>query len=120
MGDAMDCATKDLRDTGQPAIVQEIIAKRIVDIAASGERDPQKLASMALHSLGIAGCENMDEKLPIPCEHCHGTGIQAGLECKECGGRGHRVVVAGKLQPNGQNRQPRQQPQRWRQRLPRT
>ena len=37
----------------------------------------------------------MDEKLPIPCEHCHGTGIQADLECKECGGRGHRVVVAG-------------------------
>jgi DnaJ-class molecular chaperone len=56
----------------------------------------------------------MDEKLPVPCEHCHGTGIQAGLECRECGGRGHRVVVAGKLQPNRQRSQPRQQPQRWR------
>ena len=54
MGDAIDCATKGLRDTGQPDVVQEIIAKRIVDLAANGERDPQKLANMALHSLGIA------------------------------------------------------------------
>ena len=54
MGDAFDCATNGLQDTGQPGVVQEFIAKRIVDLAASGERDPQKLASMALHSLGIA------------------------------------------------------------------
>lgn len=54
MGDAFDCVTKGLRDTGQPDVVQEIIAKRIVDLAANGELDPQKLANMALHSLGIA------------------------------------------------------------------
>jgi hypothetical protein len=54
MGDAFDCITKGLHDTGQPDVVQEIIAKRIVELARDGERDPQKLANMALHSLGIA------------------------------------------------------------------
>ena len=54
----------------------------------------------------------MNEKLPIPCEHCRGTGIQSGLDCRECGGRGFRVMVAGTLQPNRQQqRPPRQQPQ---------
>jgi hypothetical protein len=54
MGEAYDHATRGLHDTGQPALVQEIIAKRIVDLAGSGERDPQKLANLALQSLGIA------------------------------------------------------------------
>jgi hypothetical protein len=41
----------------------------------------------------------MNEKLPVPCEHCHGTGVNAGIECRECGGKGHRVVIAGRLVP---------------------
>jgi hypothetical protein len=40
-----------------------------------------------------------NEKIPIPCEHCHGTGIIRGIECRECLGRGHRVVVAGRVVP---------------------
>jgi DnaJ-class molecular chaperone len=37
------------------------------------------------------------EKVPVPCDRCHGTGINAGIECSECGGKGHRVVIGGKM-----------------------
>jgi DnaJ-class molecular chaperone len=40
-----------------------------------------------------------NEKIPIPCENCHGTGIVRGIECRECLGRGHRVIVAGRVVP---------------------
>jgi DnaJ-class molecular chaperone len=39
----------------------------------------------------------MNEKIPIPCEHCHGTGLIAGIECMECHGKGHRVVIGGNM-----------------------
>jgi hypothetical protein len=54
MGEAYDRARKMLHDRGQPLVVQEIIAKRIIDIAASGERDADELARKALQALGIA------------------------------------------------------------------
>jgi hypothetical protein len=53
MGEAFERAAKGLHDRGQPAVVQEIIAKRIIDLAGYGERDPEKIANMALKSLGI-------------------------------------------------------------------
>jgi hypothetical protein len=53
MGDAFDRATHDLHDRGQPAVVQEILAQRIIDLAAWGERDPEIIASKALDSVGI-------------------------------------------------------------------
>ena len=53
MGEAFDTARHGLHDRGQPAVVQEIIAKRIIDIAATGERDPRQLAQQALKALGI-------------------------------------------------------------------
>ena len=53
VGEAYDRAKKGLHDRGQPVVVQEIIAKRIIDLAGFGERDPQKIADMALASLGI-------------------------------------------------------------------
>src|ERR1700757_1000413 len=43
MGEAFDRARKDLHDTGQPPIVYEVIAKRIIDAAKNGERDPDRL-----------------------------------------------------------------------------
>jgi DnaJ-class molecular chaperone len=52
----------------------------------------------------------VNDKIPVPCQHCHGTGINAGIECRECGGKGHRVVIAGRIvnapKPN--------RPERWR------
>jgi len=51
----------------------------------------------------------MNEKLPVPCEHCKGTGLSHGVECRECRGKGYRVFVLGALQPV-----PRaEKPKRW-------
>jgi hypothetical protein len=53
IGLAYDKATRGLHDRGQPMIVQEIIATRIIDFATAGERDPDQLANRALEALGI-------------------------------------------------------------------
>ena len=52
MGEAFDAANKELHDAGQPAIVQEIIAKRIIAAASLGERDVVRLRDVALAALG--------------------------------------------------------------------
>ena len=38
--DAYDKASKSLHDNGQPDIVKEVIARRIISLAQKGERDP--------------------------------------------------------------------------------
>ena len=48
MGEAFDAACKALEDTGQPQIVQEVIAQRIIEAARRGERDPARLVEAAL------------------------------------------------------------------------
>ena len=53
MGLAYDKAKRHLHDTGQPELVQEVIAERIIYIAGTGERDPDQLAKRALQALGI-------------------------------------------------------------------
>jgi hypothetical protein len=53
MGDAFDAACKDLNGSGQPEIVREIIAKRILAAARNGERDPHRLCAKALDALGM-------------------------------------------------------------------
>ena len=53
MGEAYDKARKMLHDKGQPDVVQEIIARRIVEVAMTGERDPDQLAKRALQAFGI-------------------------------------------------------------------
>jgi len=53
LGAAYDRAIAGLHDSGQPQIVREIIAKRIVALAARGERDPQLLSEAALAGLGV-------------------------------------------------------------------
>jgi hypothetical protein len=50
---AYDKAAFGLHDKGQPRVTREIIAKRIIELAAAGERDPDKLSEAALASLGI-------------------------------------------------------------------
>ncbi len=49
---AYEKARKSLHDKGQPAVVQEVIAARIIAAAESGERDPDKLCRAALSALG--------------------------------------------------------------------
>jgi hypothetical protein len=53
MGEAFDAACKELHDKGQPTIVYEVIAKRIIDAAKNGERDPVRLRNAGLAGLGF-------------------------------------------------------------------
>jgi hypothetical protein len=55
MGEAFDSACKELHDKGQPQIVYEVIAKRIIDAAKKGERDPIQLRKAGLTALGLEG-----------------------------------------------------------------
>jgi len=53
VGEAFDAACKELHDKGQPTIVYEVIAKRIIDAARNGERDPVQLRNVGLAGLGF-------------------------------------------------------------------
>jgi len=53
IGEAFDSACKELHDKGQPEIVYEVIAKRIIDAAKKGERDPIQLRKAGLTALGL-------------------------------------------------------------------
>jgi hypothetical protein len=51
---AYDLATARLHDRDRrPAMVNEIIAQRIIALAENGERDPKTLADGALSALGF-------------------------------------------------------------------
>jgi hypothetical protein len=54
MGEAFDRACHSLHDVGQPDLVREIIAKRIIEVARDGERDPDELCARALQALGFS------------------------------------------------------------------
>ena len=49
---AYEKARRSLHDTGQPALVQQIIAERIITAAKRGERNPDRLCEIALSALG--------------------------------------------------------------------
>lgn len=53
MSEAYDMACRALHDRGQPEIVKEILAKRIIKLAGKGELDPRKLCEDALKALGL-------------------------------------------------------------------
>ena len=48
LGKAYDMAVGALHDVGQPEVVREVIARRIIKAAQKGERDPAKLCAVAL------------------------------------------------------------------------
>jgi hypothetical protein len=50
---AFDKACKEINDQGQLDSLREIIAKRLIAIAARGERDSEKMSQSALISLGL-------------------------------------------------------------------
>ena len=52
MGEEFDAARAALHDQGQPEIVYGIIAKRIIEAAKKGERDPIRLRDAGLAALG--------------------------------------------------------------------
>jgi hypothetical protein len=52
MGEAFEAACKDLGETGESSVVYEAVAKRIIQMAKSGERDPNHLRDRALTAFG--------------------------------------------------------------------
>ena len=50
---AYDKAIGGLHDKGQPAHVREVIAKTIIELAARGERDSDRLCTGALAIFGL-------------------------------------------------------------------
>jgi hypothetical protein len=53
MGKAFDRACHSLHDIGQPDLVREIIAKRIIEVARDGERDPDGIMRASPESVGL-------------------------------------------------------------------
>lgn len=54
---AFDKARALMHDRGQPDIVNEVVAQRIIAFAKRGERDPDRLCVMALAGLGNKAVE---------------------------------------------------------------
>ena len=52
LGKAYDIACRSLHPKGRPPVVQEILAKKIIEVAQRGERDPDQLAAIALGIMG--------------------------------------------------------------------
>jgi hypothetical protein len=52
LGKAYDTACRSLHVKGQPPHIQETLAKKIIEAAQRGERDPDRLAAIALGILG--------------------------------------------------------------------
>ncbi len=52
LGEAYDIACRSLHPTGPPPVVQEFLAKKIIELAQRGERDPDRLATVALSNMG--------------------------------------------------------------------
>jgi hypothetical protein len=48
MGVAFDAACVDLKDGERSNLLREVIAERIIEAAKRGERDPERLRSIAL------------------------------------------------------------------------
>jgi hypothetical protein len=53
MGAALELACKSLPHPCHNEVARDLIAKRIVEAASTGERDPAKLSEGALHALSV-------------------------------------------------------------------
>ena len=52
MGKAFDSVIRELHDKPS-SVVRGVIAERIIALAKSGERDPNKLGELAMDALGV-------------------------------------------------------------------
>lgn len=64
--DAYVRACRALHDRGQPDIVTDVIAERLITLAKAGQWDPQKLSEGALGTLS-GGTLNQDSLAPQMC-----------------------------------------------------
>ncbi len=53
MGIAYAKACKMLHDKGQPALVQEVMATRIINVVKGGELDPDRICQRVMAELGL-------------------------------------------------------------------
>ena len=70
MSEAFDRACKSLRNFGSACTVRQIIAKRIIDAAKNGERDPVRLYEQAIKIFAIEDMSisfvSVGRDLPVP------------------------------------------------------
>jgi hypothetical protein len=52
--EACEKASQSILDWGQPDTFNDVIAKRIIELATKGERDPDQLCEQALRSFGFS------------------------------------------------------------------
>ena len=52
LGQAYDVACRSLHPKGRPPVLQQMLAKKIIEVAQRGERDPDRMAAIALANLG--------------------------------------------------------------------
>jgi hypothetical protein len=84
LGEAFDAACKEVHGKGQPAIVYEVIVKRIVDAVKNCERDPVQLRNVGLAGLGFEantqskGRPQLLEHRGVAQPHTHGHAAHLG------------------------------------------
>ena len=59
---AFDYVQAELREQGKLVFMEDVLAKRIVELAESGERDPEKLCDAILSEHGITRTERLEEE----------------------------------------------------------
>jgi len=86
MGDAFDAACKDLRDTGQPDLVYEVIAKRIIEAAKWRDDEPVCRRQEAVAAEGARAKKGSPSTHPIRGEElralrpaCPGAGSEVAV-----------------------------------------
>jgi hypothetical protein len=57
--EAFDIAKKAMHDYGQPELVHEILANKIIGLAREGETDPIELSKRALASIGLPAIDGV-------------------------------------------------------------
>jgi hypothetical protein len=78
IGQAFDKAWKEMHVRGQPDSWKESIAKQLIEIAAGGERDPEKMSRSALISLGL-----IPNRFTIPSRRMSPLRARAAEDAKE-------------------------------------
>jgi hypothetical protein len=76
MGQAFDRACVALREFGKSTALHEIMAKRIIEVAKTGERDPDRLCAQALKAFAAPKPPSQ------PAARAHVAPLQPGLRSR--------------------------------------
>ena len=96
MGQAFDCACRSLHNIGQlNNAVKEVIAKRIVELARDGERDPNKLCEHSLQTLGFFPGAEVPTKCASDRDHAPLTRKEKAQQSLKIQEIGQALIAAG-------------------------